>query len=57
MEIESYLNDASAAKVIVNRTAYPGVTIKISSASVTLKSKRDFCVYLYDGGEVVARVK
>ena len=56
-ELANYLNDASSAKVIVNRTAYPGVSIKISSASTTLKSKRDFCQYVYEGGSVVAKMK
>ena len=55
-KIVAYINESGSAKVVVNRTCYAGVTIKISSASVTLKSKRDYCQYVYDGGEVVAKM-
>ncbi len=55
-ELQGYMQESQRAKVIVRRTAYPGVTIKIGSASTTLKSKRDYCQYIYEGGDVKAAV-
>lgn len=55
-EFAQLMEDAGKSKVIVRRTAYPGVTIKIGSASTTLKSKRDYCQYIYEGGEVKAAI-
>lgn len=51
---EAFFREAGQAKVIVRRTAFPGVTIKIGSASTTLRSKRDFCQYQYERGDVKA---
>ena len=50
------MRESAKSKVVVHRTAFAGVTIKIGSASTTLKSKRDYCQYVYEGGEVKATV-
>lgn len=56
-KISQLIQDNGTAKVIVNRTCYPGVTIKIGSASTTLKTKRDYCQYVYEAGDVIAKLK
>ena len=54
--ISAYVSQTGRSKIIVHRTAYPGVTIKIGSASTTLRSKRDYCVYMSDGADVRTEV-
>lgn len=54
--LSEYMKETGNARIIVRRTAYPGVTIKIGSASTTLKSKRDYCQYVYEAGDVKANI-
>ncbi len=54
--LSAYVSQTGRSKIIVHRTAYPGVTIKIGSASTTLKSKRDYCCYMSDGADVRTEV-
>ena len=56
MEILKELEDAKSAKITVRKTAYPGVRVKVGSASMTLKTKRDYCEYIYENGDVVAKI-
>ncbi len=54
--LSAYVSQTGRSKIIVHRTAYPGVTIKIGNASTTLKSKRDYCCYMSDGADVRTEV-
>ncbi len=54
--LQAYVTQTGRSKIIVHRTAYPGVTIKIGNASTTLKSKRDYCCYMSDGADVRTEV-
>ena len=44
--------EAGGAKIEVQDTIYPGVTIKISDLSLTTKRERKYCRFYKDGGEI-----
>lgn len=51
-EIEGKVTNSKEASITVSKYAYPGVTIKVNSASITLEEKQLSMIYRYKGGTI-----
>lgn len=52
--LKQEFSTSSRAKIRVEKVVHPGVTIKISDISVTLKDSRKYCQFVKEGAEIKA---